>query len=103
MKAITPIKFKNPAQTEFVKTLRKRVDAYFKDNEIAKTGGLGLKVKAVFMLCLYTVPYFLMIFGVITNAWVMLGMSVLMGFGMAGIGFSVMHDANHGSFSRKSG
>lgn len=53
------------------------------------------------MLLIYVTPYFLMVFGVITNAWLLLAMSVIMGFGMAGIGFSVMHDANHGSFSRK--
>jgi linoleoyl-CoA desaturase len=101
MQKITPIKFTNPAQTEFVKILRQRVDAYFKENNLSKTGGIKLKLKAVFMFCLYTVPYFLMLFGVITNPWILLGMCVLMGFGMAGIGFSVMHDANHGSFSRK--
>lgn len=101
MEKVTPIRFKNPSQTEFVRTLRKRVDAYFKDNNIAKTGGLSFKIKAVFMLLLYTVPYFLMVFGVITNAWIMLGLCLTMGLGMAGIGFSVMHDANHGSASRK--
>ncbi|MBL4709281.1 MAG: acyl-CoA desaturase [Flavobacteriales bacterium] len=95
------IKFTNPTQTEFVKTLRKRVDSYFKENGITKTGGLKIKIKAVFMLCLYTAPYFLMLFGVISNAWLLLAMCILMGFGMAGIGLSVMHDANHGSFSRK--
>ena len=102
MKTITPIKFSNPTQSDFVKTLRKRVDSYFKENSLPKTGGLTAKIKAVFMLAAYTVPYFLMLFGVITNAWAMLGMSVMMGLGMAGIGLSVMHDANHGSFSSKS-
>lgn len=101
MKSITPIAFKNREQSDFVKTLRKRVDAYFKENQLPKTGGLRIKVKAIFMLAIYTVPYFLMLFGVIQNVWIMLGMSILMGFGMAGIGLSVMHDANHGSFSRK--
>lgn len=101
MQKVTPIRFSNPNQTEFVRTLRKRVDAYFKENGIAKTGGLAFKVKAVFMLLLYTVPYFLMITGVITNIWVLWGACLIMGLGMAGIGFSVMHDANHGSASRK--
>lgn len=101
MQAFTSIKFTNPTQKEFVKTLRNRVDSYFKENGIRKTGGLKIKIKAIFMLSLYTVPYFLMLFGVITNPWILLSMSILMGLGMAGIGLSVMHDANHGSFSRK--
>ncbi len=98
---IQPIRFNNPAQTDFVRTLRKRVDAYFKENNLPKTGNLSLKIKAVFMLSLYAVPYFLLISGTITSNLLMWSMCVLMGLGMAGIGFSVMHDANHGSFSRK--
>lgn len=101
MATITPIRFKNPEQADFVKTLRKRVDNYFKNNGIKKTGGLSLKVKAVVMLLIYTVPYFLMILGIVTNPWLMWGLCAIMGLGMAGIGFSVMHDANHGSFSSK--
>jgi linoleoyl-CoA desaturase len=41
-----------------------------------------------------------MIFGVIENTWLMLLLSAVMGFGMAGIGLAIMHDANHGSFSK---
>lgn len=98
---VNPIRFTNQDQKEFVKTLRKRVDQYFKENNLSKTGGLKIKVKAIFMLAVYTVPYFLMLFGVVTNPWTMLAMCVIMGLGMAGIGLSVMHDANHGSFSRR--
>ena len=101
MEVITPIRFSNPDQTEFVRTLRKRVDAYFKQNNIRKTGNLSLKIKAIFMLLIYTVPYFLMLFEVINSKWLMFILCILMGLGMAGIGLSVMHDANHGSFSRK--
>src|SRR5690606_20933599 len=53
------------------------------------------------MFALYFVPYFLMVFSVVTNIWVLWGMAFLMSLGMAGIGFCVMHDANHGVFSRK--
>jgi len=43
----------------------------------------------------------LMIAGVVTQAWWMLALCVMMGFGKAGIGLSVMHDANHGAYSDK--
>lgn len=100
MQSITPLRFKNANQNEFVKTLRKRVDGYFKENNLSRTGGWGLKIKALFMFCLYVVPYILLLSANISNlvAW---GLCILMGLGMAGIGFGVMHDANHGSFSRK--
>lgn len=101
MATITPLRFKNPNQNDFVKTLRKRVDAYFKENNISKTGGLKLKVKAVIMFLLYVIPYTLLVFSVFPNVYAAWGLAVMMGLGMAGIGFCVMHDANHGSFSRK--
>lgn len=101
MNPIKPIRFKNPSQANFVKTLRQRVDQYFKDNQIPKTGDFSLKTKAVVMFAIYFVPYFLMAFSVVTNIWMLWAMAVMMGVGMAGIGFSVMHDANHGTFSRK--
>ncbi len=41
-----------------------------------------------------------MLTGVVAAAWGVILMWVLMGFGMSGIGMSVMHDANHGSYSR---
>ncbi|MEX0595440.1 MAG: fatty acid desaturase, partial [Candidatus Paceibacterota bacterium] len=101
MRVITPIRFNNPSQTEFARTLRKRVDEYFRENDLSKTGGIRLKLKAIFMFLLYTVPYTLMVLGVISNPWIMWILTFVMGLGMAGIGLSVMHDANHGSFSRK--
>lgn len=101
MNTIKPIRFINKEQNDFVKTLRKRVDGYFKENDLAKTGGFKIKAKAIFMLSVYAVPYCLMIFGVVTNPWLLWGMAVLMGLGMAGIGLSVMHDANHGTFSNR--
>lgn len=101
MDKIKPIRFINKEQNDFVRTLNKRVNTYFKENHKSKSGGLGIKVKALFMLSAYLVPYSLMIFGVVTNPWMLLGMCVLMGLGMAGIGLSVMHDANHGTFSSK--
>jgi linoleoyl-CoA desaturase len=35
------------------------------------------------------------------SAWLIFPLSIAMGIGMAGIGMSVMHDAVHGSFSKK--
>ena len=101
MQTITPLRFKNPSQNEFVRTLRKRVDGYFKENNLKKTGGTKIKVKAVVMFLLYTIPYFLLITSSYANNLVAWGYTFLMGLGMAGIGFCVMHDANHGSFSNK--
>jgi len=58
-------------------------------------------VKTFFMFALYFVPYFVLMFGGITSIGVMVFVAVLMGFGKAGIGLSVMHDANHGGYSSR--
>ena len=51
------------------------------------------------MIALYVVPYLLMLM-YFENPLLIVLMWVLMGFGMAGIGLSIMHDANHGAFSK---
>ncbi|MGD1847441.1 MAG: fatty acid desaturase family protein [Salibacteraceae bacterium] len=52
------------------------------------------------MVSLYTIPFIFVLSGIFTSFWPILAMFVLMGFGLAGIGLSVMHDANHGSYSK---
>ncbi len=54
--------------------------------------------KTVVMLSLYFVPYFL----IMTqgyNLFLMWVCTLIMGLGLAGIGMSVMHDANHDAYS----
>lgn len=93
------VKFNRQNQPEFFKVLRGRVNQYFKDKNISRHANLNMKIKTIFMLCLYMTPLILMLTGVVTTFWTMLLMWVIMGFGMSGIGLSVMHDANHGSYS----
>lgn len=58
-------------------------------------------IKTIAMLSIYLVPYFLLVFNVLTfSNWFIFGLYVIMGVGMAGVGFSIMHDANHGSYSK---
>lgn len=94
------VRFNTQDKPEFIKTLRKRVNAYFKDNNITRHANLNMKLKTAFFISLYFVPLVLMLTGVIASIWPVLAMWVLMGFGMSGIGLSIMHDANHGSYSR---
>jgi linoleoyl-CoA desaturase len=58
-------------------------------------------VKTVFMLLLYFVPYALIISGLVSGPFALLSMVILMSFGLSGIGLSVMHDANHGAYSKR--
>lgn len=90
----------NNSNRNFYTELKKRVDGYFKENQIDKHGNLNMYLKTVFMFALYLTPYFLITLGVFENKNIWLILSVLMGLGMAGIGLCVMHDANHGSYSK---
>lgn len=96
----TLAKFNVQDRPEFFKELRKRVNSYFKDNNISKYANLNMKVKTAFMVSLYFVPFILILTGVVSTVWPVLIMWMLMGFGMSGIGLSIMHDANHGSYSK---
>ena len=85
---------------DFFKTLRKRVEEYFTTNNIQKTGNGTMYVKTVVMLCMYFVPYALLVFVDFGSyEYLKLLLCVIMGIGVAGIGLSIQHDANHGSYS----
>lgn len=99
---VTTIKFNRNDGEEFVKVLRSRVNQYFKDRDIDKFANTAMKVKTTFMIALYFIPLALLCSGLIQNMWLITGMWLLMSFGMAGIGLSIMHDANHGAYSKSS-
>jgi linoleoyl-CoA desaturase len=86
---------------EFFSTLNQRVNQYFQGNNLSRHANANMVVKTMFMFTLYLVPYFLVITGSVTQPWPLLAMCVLMGLGTAGIGLSVMHDANHGAYSSR--
>jgi linoleoyl-CoA desaturase len=94
------IRFSRTESVNFFKTLNKRVNDYFKENGIKKTGNWKLYLKSALMFTLFFAPYFV-ILTMGLPGWANLLMTVLMGVGMAGVGMNVMHDGNHGTFSSK--
>lgn len=97
---IQAVKFNKEDRPDFFQALRTRVNAHFKDNKISKYATANMKFKSIFMMSLYFVPMILLYTGVITSIGLMFGMWFLMGLGMAGIGLCIMHDANHGAYSK---
>ena len=49
----------NNTNRQFYTELKKRVDGYFRENNISKTGNTNMYIKTVFMFTAYFVPYFL--------------------------------------------
>lgn len=96
------IKFiaKDQNQTDFARELTKRIRKHFKEKKVSTFGDYRMVVKASIMIGLY-VAALIVIFTVSMPAWVALILMVVMGLGEAGIGMGVMHDAAHGSFSKR--
>jgi linoleoyl-CoA desaturase len=94
------VKFNINDRPEFYTELRKRVNMYFKERNISKHANNAMRFKTVFMISLYFIPFILMLTGTITGLWPIILMWVFMGFGMSGIGLSIMHDANHDAYSK---
>lgn len=94
------VRFSKQQDEDFSKALRKRVRDYFSNNHLSQHADFGMILKSIFMFLFYLTPYTLMITGLITNSWLIYLMWIWMGVGMAGIGLSVMHDANHGAYSK---
>ena len=95
-----PITFATTSR-DFVSTLNSRVNQYFRENKIARQANSEMIIKTIFMFALYFVPYALILTETITSTAPLLISVVIMGFGLGGIGLSVMHDANHGAYSKK--
>ena len=97
---IKAIKFSQKTQADFIHSLRGKVNEYFQKKQISKQGNTNMVFKTVFMFSLFLIPYFIMTSGIFTSTVIFFLLWIIMGFGMAGIGLSVMHDANHGSYSK---
>jgi linoleoyl-CoA desaturase len=94
------LKFSKIDKAKFFRTLNKRVNTYFKDKDIKRTGNWKLYTKAMLMFALLFIPFFIILFAPVSQ-WTMFGLAILSGVGMAGVGMNVMHDSNHESFSSK--
>jgi linoleoyl-CoA desaturase len=88
------ITFEQNEQTEFWSSLKARVNAYFTDNNISPYANHAMIFKIVVMLLLFILPYALLYSGWLTPGQMWL-LCIVMGFGMAGIGLSISHQAAH--------
>lgn len=96
---MSKVVFKNK-NAVFFQSLKASVDDYFKENGLKKTGTWKLYSKTLILIAFAISLYLVAIcFNLPVVTTILVG-SVL-GFLCACIGFNVMHDANHGSYSSK--
>jgi linoleoyl-CoA desaturase len=94
----TRISFKGNDKKKFAKDLKQEVNSYFEEHNLSKNADVRMVAKTIILLTTYFGAYGLIISGNLGLG----GMAILcfvMGIGMAGIGFSVSHDALHGAYS----
>jgi linoleoyl-CoA desaturase len=96
------VRFAPPSTSPFTVEVKREVAKYFTDRGLSDKGGVASWVRALVMLAVIFVPWGLVLGGVLTG-WAALAACVVMGAGIAGVGFCVGHDAQHGSFSERAG
>jgi linoleoyl-CoA desaturase len=85
-----------PPPGPFHADVKERVDAYFRTSGRSRRGGWRLALKSGVILAWFAASYGLLLFGH-PAAWVTVLLAISLGLAWAGLGFDVMHDANHGS------
>jgi linoleoyl-CoA desaturase len=84
----------------FFNELKRSVDNYFIENKIEKTGNFSLYLKAATLIPA-AITIYIVLLSVTMPAFLAITLSCLLGFILASIGFNIMHDACHGSYSSK--
>jgi linoleoyl-CoA desaturase len=90
----------NTRNSTFYTELKGSVDQYFKARRLKKTGNWQLYTKAI-VLSIAAVVLYCSLLLIDMPAATGIALSSLLGFVLASIGFNVMHDACHGSYSSK--
>lgn len=84
----------------FFQAIKAGVDQYFTANRIKQTGNWKLYSKSVILLSSAMAIYLSLLF-ISLPVWASLLLCAVLGLLLASIGFNVMHDACHGSYSSK--
>lgn len=96
------VTFPNRNAAAFLREVRAGVDAHFAATGRSKHATRGMRIKTAVFFAAVFVPYGLIIANLIPRG-AMLALTVVMGIGIAGIGFCVSHDALHGAYSPRRG
>ena len=95
-----PVRVRFPGSGAFHRELKRRVDAYFEAQKTSPRDAPRMFVKTATILAV-TVGSYLALMLAPLAWWQYPIFAVTLALGMAGIGFSVQHDANHGGYSRR--
>jgi linoleoyl-CoA desaturase len=98
---------KTPTRISFITTkpafsiaIRKKVDEYFSSEAIKFTGNGKLFLKTAILYSIAIACYVLLLFCSVP-VWLDILICILFGLDLAAMGFNIMHDGAHGSYSPK--
>ena len=89
-----------PRDSGFQAELKRRVLAHFEDSRLATRDSPRMYLKTAVLLLWFGASYALLVLAAATW-WQGALLSLSLALAMAGIGFAVQHDANHGAYSRR--
>jgi linoleoyl-CoA desaturase len=86
--------------SSFHAELKQRINSYFENRQLKSTGNWRLYLKALVLLAGYVALYVHLVFFTPSTAWAIAECLILGGL-TAAVGFNIMHDGIHGSFSSR--
>lgn len=92
--------FKDGGQKQFFATLKKRVDAYFTDRQLSKSGDLYFYLQTAFVLFIQVALYLLILSNTL-NAFFLILTFIIFGIVSGIMDFMIVHDALHGAYSSR--
>ena len=98
MEQTKKIQFDRKSAVDFYQVLSKRVEDYFKINNISKHANAAMVFKTLVISAIFVLSYI----GIISNLFglgMMLVFFAINGFFAAMVGFNISHDAVHGAYS----
>jgi len=87
-------------KSEFHRILCGRVNQYFADTGFSRRSLPAMFLKTTIVMAWLVLSYVFLVF-VASNWWQVLLSAISLTFAIAGVGFTIHHDANHGAFSNK--
>ncbi len=88
--------------TGFRRDLEARVAQYFDAGPRSRHGSARLYLKTGILICWLAASYVGLVF-LATTWWQVVPLSLSLALAMAGVGFNVQHDGNHGAYSKHDG
>jgi linoleoyl-CoA desaturase len=98
--ASAPGELKFPVGDRFYAELRRRVDRYFAGSALSRRDRPQMYLKTAVLIGWLAASYTLLVFFVATW-WLAVPLAVSLGLAMAAMGFNVMHDGGHRSYSAR--